>query len=275
MSSCTNLDVLPVSSQASSSPVVVIIISVAVVILLLVITIIIIFIRRVSATSTYSVPKSDEPKHYTASTTEYSAYLHYCMADDQYVRQHIAPRLDGGGQKTRLCLHHRDLMTKTTVGEAISKAVSQSQCLIILASPAYSESSIPRYELQMILACMPVGVRYPVIVIVRGGDVAGSRAQFRDQVGTPCDGWTFCDIYDVLVWDMVVKLLPSDMPSYSSRSTAIGITDNPIERVIQPDILQHHHISATEDTYASVDDYLSDQEPFIADNFISSQESRI
>ena len=48
MSSCTNLDVLPVSSQASSSPVVVIIISV--VILLVVITIIIIiFIRHVIA----------------------------------------------------------------------------------------------------------------------------------------------------------------------------------------------------------------------------------
>ena len=192
------------------------------------------------------------------------------MADDQYVRQQIAPRLDTGGQKTRLCLHHRDLMTKTTVGQAISKAVSQSQCLIILASPAYSESSIPRYELQMILACMPVGVGYPVIVIVRGGDVAGSRAQFRDQVGTPCDGWTFCDISDVAVWDKVVRLIPSDMSSYSTRSTAIGITDNPIERVIHPDILDHHDISATEDTYASVDDHLCDQEPFIADKFHSS-----
>ena len=197
------------------------------------------------------------------------------MADDQYVRQQIAPRLDGGGQKTRLCLHHRDLMTKTTVGQAISKAVSQSQCLIILASPAYSESSIPRYELQMILACMPVGVGYPVIVIVRGGDVAGSRAQFRDQVGTSCDGWTFCDIYDVLVWDKVVRLIPSDMHSYSTRSTAIGITDNPIERVSHPDILQHHHISATEHTYAAVDDYLSDQGPFIADNLNSSLESSV
>ena len=91
-------------------------------------------------------------------------------------------------------------MTNTTVGQAISKAVSQSQCLIILASPAYFESSIPRYELQMILACLPVGVGYPIIVIVRGGDVAGSRAQFRDQVGTPWDGWTFLDIADVFVW---------------------------------------------------------------------------
>ena len=187
----------------------------------------------------------------------------------------ISPCLDTEGHKTRLCLHHRDLMTNTTVGQAISKAVSQSQCLIILASPAYFESSIPRYELQMILACMPVGVGYPIIVIVRGGDVAGIRGQFMDLVGTPCDHWTFLDISDVLVWDKVVRLIPSDTSSYSTRSTGIGIRDNPLERVIHPDILDHHDISATEDTYAAVDDYLSDQEPFMADKFIFSHESRI
>ena len=215
MSSCKNLDVLAVSSQTSSSPFVVIIVSVAVVILLVVIIIVLLFITRRSITTwIYSAPKTENPAQYQAnhlthsyntdpalghhlhcpSTAEYSAYLHYCMVDDQYVRQQIAPHLNTGGYETRLCLHHRDLMTNTTVGQAISKAVSQSKCLIILASPAYFESSIPRYELQMILACVPVGVGYPIIVIVRGGDVAGIRGQFRDQVGTPCDGWTFLHI---------------------------------------------------------------------------------
>ena len=127
----------------------------------------------------------------------------------------------------------------------------------------------------MILACLPEGVRYPIIVLVRSGDVAGIRAQFRDQVGTSCDGWTFLDIADVLVWDKVVKLVPSDMSSYSSRSAGVVITDNPFERVIHPDILDHHDISATEDTYVAVDDYLCDQEPSMADKFISSQESSI
>ena len=68
MSSCTNLDVLPVSSKASSPPVVVITISLAVVILLVVITIIIIFIKNLIATRKYSPPKTDEPKQYTAGT---------------------------------------------------------------------------------------------------------------------------------------------------------------------------------------------------------------
>ena len=59
MSSCTNLDVLPVSSQASSSPVVVIIISVAVVILLVVITIVFLFILRNSLTRWINSPRND------------------------------------------------------------------------------------------------------------------------------------------------------------------------------------------------------------------------
>ena len=110
----------------------------------------------------------------------------------------------------------------------------------------------------MILACVPVGVGYPIIVIVRGGDVAGIRGQFRDQVGTPCDGWTFLHISDVLVWDKVVKLLPSDTPRPNQR-----------KRGINPNILNH---LLNEDIYAVVDD-TSDQEPFMGDNSISCPQS--
>ena len=81
--------------------------------------------------------------------------------------------------------------------------------------------------------------------------MAGIRGQFRDQVGTPCDGWTFLHISDVLVWDKVVKLLPSDMPR-----------PNQIKEGISPDILEH---LVNEDIYAVVDD-TSDQEPFMVDN---------
>ena len=327
MSSCKNLDVLPVSSQTSSSPLVVIIVSVAVVILLVMIIIVLLLIVRRSITTwIYSTPKTDNPAQYQAnhltpaldhhlhcpSTAEYSAYLHYCMADDQYVRHQIAPRLDTVGHKTRLCLHHRDLMTNTTVGQAISKAVSQSKCLIILASPSYFESSIPRYELQMILACVPVVVGYPIIVIVRGGDVVDMRCQFREQVGTQSDGWTFLDIEDVLVWDKIGRVaLDSPTPqSCSTRSTGVFSSDshvsshsdsnmstvittmpnnrntkvlvntnfftedrskhgrvmmNPIERVIHPDILDHHNSSGSESIYAAIVDGISDQEPFMTD----------
>ena len=216
MSSCTNLDVLAVSSQTSSSPLILIIVSVAVVILVVIIISVITFIARHSITTCiYSTPQietdtydNDTTNAYNEVPKEYAAYLHYCMADDQYVLHQIAPHLDTDSHKTRLCLHHRDLMTNTTVGQAISKAVSQSKCLIILASPSYFQSSIPEYELQMILSCVPVGVVYPIIVIVKDGDVVDIRCKFNDQVGTCSDRWIYLDIYDGLVWDKIQRLLP-------------------------------------------------------------------
>ena len=41
---------------------------------------------------------------------------------------------------------------------------------------------------------------------------------------------------------------------------------NPIERVIHPDILDHHNSSGSESIYAAIVDGISDQEPFMSDN---------
>merc|ERR1719458_179421 len=91
----------------------------------------------------------------------YSAYLHYCLADSEYVQQRLAPGLEEASPGSRLCLHQRDLPTSTTVGQALAAAVRQSWCLIILASQAYFASSIPGYELQMIMAEVSLRSHYP------------------------------------------------------------------------------------------------------------------
>ena len=268
MASCTDADALPVSSHSSSSPLVAIIISVAVVILLVLIIIGFLFIIRHSITAwVYSTPKTEEPAAYAVhKTREYTAYLHYCLADEEYVRQQIAPALSRRADRTRLCLHHADLTTKTSVGQAIARAVSQSQCLLILASQAYFHSSIPSYELQMILACIKaaVMVRYPVMVLVRAGDVAGMRRQFTEIVGrTACEGWTFCDMSDRDAWGQIDRWLDSQ-------------TDRDARHNIQPDILQHSDMSGMEAVYAEVEDLKSDQEPFIEHRAIhSGDETRI
>ena len=73
----------------------------------------------------------------------YSAYLHYCLADSEYVQQRLAPGLeevpchphhphcnhvdDQASPGSRLCLHQRDLPTSTTVGQALAAAVRQSR----------------------------------------------------------------------------------------------------------------------------------------------------
>ena len=243
MASCTDADALPVSSHSSSSPLVAIIISVAVVILLVLIIIGFLFIIRHSITAwVYSTPYTEEPAAYTVHRTrEYTAYLHYCLVDEDYVRQQIAPALSRRAERTRLCLHHADLTTKTSVGQAIARAVSQSQCLLILASQAYFHSSIPSYELQMILAYIKdKEVEYPIIVLVKGGDVAGMRRQLIEVAGSNCcDSWAFCDISDIDMWDKIGRLLQSQQDK---------------GRHVRPNILMHSDRPNTEAIYAEVED---------------------
>lgn len=148
-SSCRNLDVLPVSTQTSTSPVLVIVISVAVVILLLASVVITTIIFRIIVKQKVSRP------HLTT-------YLHYSMADDTYVRQHVAPRVT-----SRVLYHHGDLSTQLSVGQAIANVVTSSDCLVIVATASYIDSTISNTELHILADCiLHKWSVYPVIVLV-------------------------------------------------------------------------------------------------------------
>ena len=127
----------------TSSPLIVLLISVAVFVLLLVaLTAVLLFVRRLLASwlTAKSTPwmqdKLTKPSLYSAplasprspgSNTKYPAYLDYCLHDSQYVQQRLAPGLQEASPGSRLCLHHRDLQTDTTVGQALARAVQQSR----------------------------------------------------------------------------------------------------------------------------------------------------
>merc|ERR1719458_499955 len=145
----------------------------------------------------------------------YSAYLHYCLADSEYVQQRLAPGLEEASPGSRLCLHQRDLPTSTTVGQALAAAVRQSWCLIILASQAYFASSIPGYELQMIMAEVSLRSHYPVVVMIREESVPLVRSRLREIVGGQAEGWTYQPVDQQLVW----QLAASSASSSSSRSS--------------------------------------------------------
>ena len=107
----------------------------------------------------YLGPSKTLPHSILASSPtgqHYSAYLHYCLADSDYVQQRLAPGLEEvrrhsyhisspssafslnsiintcttqASPGSRLCLHQRDLPTTTTVGQALAAAVRQSRSL--------------------------------------------------------------------------------------------------------------------------------------------------
>ena len=152
MSSCTNLDVLPVSAQTSTPPFLVIVISVAVVVLLMVFAIISFLLLR---------GRRKARRHEGARV-----YLHYSSQDEELVRGEVGREV--GRVVSGLCYHHTDLSTQLSVGQAISAAVSRTAALVITATPAYTESAITSAELHIIADCVLQQSNYPVIVVSPG-----------------------------------------------------------------------------------------------------------
>ena len=304
-SSCRDLDVLAVASKTSSSTLLLLLISVSVGLISLIAISVFLVIKRKSLTrwiysnSRSSNSKVDDPSQYSPmlklpspeplkpvlaasqssygaavpSMKEYSAYLHYCLADDNYARNVLAARLENtGGQQqvsgTRLCLHHRDLPKTCTVGQAISQAVANSSCLLIVASPAYFMSSIPSYELQMILsevlprysyintnssasAVASGALSYPVIVAVSGTTVRDIKSKFGQLAGCQADTWIYLDVTDSLFFDKLSALIhqgaaggnlppsahdtSSESSSCSTKSTSASTL--PARRVSTPRVI--------------------------------------
>ena len=169
VASCRNLDVLPVSAQKASSPVLVIVVSVAVVILLIISIMITIFMIQ-------TLVKKKSHKH------PVTAYLHYSMPDDLYVRQQV------GGQVTsvtsNVCYHHGDLSTQLSVGQAIASAVSQSGCLVIVATPGYINSAITGTELHILADCILQKCSFFPVVVLAAQQPSHSLHQVREHLFT-------------------------------------------------------------------------------------------
>ena len=161
MSSCRNLDVLPVSAQTSTPPFLVIVISVAVVVLLLAVVMFGLLVFR----------------KLTRSQPGAVIYMHYSSQDEEMVRGRVGREV--GKVVKSICYHHSDLSTQVSVGQAISNAVDTSVALVITASPAYTQSAITTAELHIILDCLlQKQGHYPVIVVA-----PGQSGRYIQQVG--------------------------------------------------------------------------------------------
>ena len=162
MSSCTNLDVLPVAAQTSSPS--------SLLIMTLVIIIVLIIILAMACVILRQPPP---PRH------PVTVYLHYSMSDDGYVRRQVAAQLSR--VTTGLCYHHGDTSTQLSVGGAMAGAVQGSGAAVILASPAYIQSAVTGAELHILADCVMTKCgHYPVVVLTLP-DTAYSVHQVRRE----------------------------------------------------------------------------------------------
>ena len=161
VSSCTNLDVLPVSAQTSSSS------SNLLMFLLVLLAAMVLVTAAMMAVVVV--------RHLVVGHSLVT-YLHYSSQDEELVRGEVGREV--GRVVSGLCYHHTDLSTQLSVGQAISAAVSRTAALVITATPAYTESAITTAELNIIASCVQQLPRpFPVLVLVRGLAVQQVRLQ--------------------------------------------------------------------------------------------------
>ena len=167
VSSCRNLEMLPVSAQKATSPLLVIIVSVAVVVLLLVTT-------AVTVVLVQAVLRKRRPPR-----PPVTVYLHYSMSDDGYVRREVAAQLSR--VTASLCYHHGDTSTQLSVGGAMAGAVQGSGAAVILASPAYIQSAVTGAELHILAECVMTKCGLYPVVVLTPPDSAYSVHQVRNK----------------------------------------------------------------------------------------------
>lgn len=78
----------------------------------------------------------------------YDAFVSYSSLDEDFVVQELAPRLENGHKRFRLCLHYRDFPVGASIAETIVRSVESSKRTILLVSNNFLDSEWCKFEFQ-------------------------------------------------------------------------------------------------------------------------------
>ncbi|XP_059150135.1 toll-like receptor Tollo [Physella acuta] len=78
----------------------------------------------------------------------YDAFISYSNKDEEFVIQQLAPRLENGHKKFRLCVHYRDFPVGACIAETIVRSVEASKRTILVVSDNFLDSEWCRFEFQ-------------------------------------------------------------------------------------------------------------------------------
>ena len=78
----------------------------------------------------------------------YDAFVSYSSLDEDFVVRELAPRLENGYKRFKLCLHYRDFPVGASIAETIVKSVESSKRTIMLLSNNFLASEWCKFEFQ-------------------------------------------------------------------------------------------------------------------------------
>lgn len=78
----------------------------------------------------------------------YDAFISYSNKDEDFVIRQLAPRLENGDKKFKLCVHYRDFPVGACIAETIVRSVEASKRTILVVSDNFLDSEWCRFEFQ-------------------------------------------------------------------------------------------------------------------------------
>lgn len=82
------------------------------------------------------------------SERPYDAFISYSNKDEDFVIRELAPRLENGDKKFKLCVHYRDFPVGACIAETIVRSVEASKRTILVVSDNFLDSEWCRFEFQ-------------------------------------------------------------------------------------------------------------------------------
>ena len=103
----------------------------------------------------------------------FDAYVSYSQGDDLFVRQVLAPELEAGKERYRLCLHHRDLPVSNNSSDTVLRSSQAAQRTVILLSNNFIKTEWARFDYKSGLLQAVNGTGSKKVVFIVLGSLEG------------------------------------------------------------------------------------------------------
>ncbi|BFF96474.1 toll-like receptor Tollo [Drosophila madeirensis] len=165
----------------------------------------------------------------------FDAFISYSSKDELFVNEEIAPMLEMGEHRYKLCLHQRDFPVGGYLPETIVQAIDSSRRTIMVVSENFIKSEWCRFEFKSAHQSVLRDRRRRLIVIVLG---EVPQKELDPDLRLYLKTNTYLQWGDKLFWQKLRFALP-DVSSTAQRSVAGQSCHVPINHAAYH---HHHHV---------------------------------